>query len=617
MAVRASAIAILVGATAARADTVRLVLDQSQPSNILVDRELPAGKEFTAELQLDGLGAADQAVLEIWASTRPGDRCAAGEDAPQYARLAMAPTTSDGKVVFRATVPPRQLRERYCLRVELYKGMPRPAMERIVELALDRADRALGNPSLDVGALRAALEAELAAALAPELITLGLAADAPGVAGQLAARALDRLAATDELKELGKTLAVLARLTKDHDAADGPVAVREAALGKLRAALTTLPWPDRHYYFVQDGALVSADTAWLQLADPGLRKELAPILGPQLAERLRGNAPSTRELLQWRAELTRVAGPPPAQPPLAAPPAFDLWSGSRFVATTAGDVFAADPAFDAAAIAQLASLARELTRLEQRAQAELAGPPAPSPKRAAALGAAIAGYLDARDHADALRQALAAYVDADAAAVSSQARIDDLITKRVAQRAAVRGKLRELTLTAFADLKFRLSSGGPPRSGLGTTTSIDNWISLNVGAALAAPTIEVDGEHHTSAWFVPYFAVNVHAPVERSIPPGRLVDELWQRLSLTGGVALSTPDPLRGRTIRPILFDRPALLSVGVRVTPYSRVALGVMFYRIQANPLGGDPALGLAPFVGYSLDLDAVKLVKDGFANY
>jgi hypothetical protein len=127
---------------------------------------------------------------------------------------------------------------------------------------------------------------------------------------------------------------------------------------------------------------------------------------------------------------------------------------------------------------------------------------------------------------------------------------------------------------------------------------------------------DVTGHWSFHGWIEPYFAVNVHAPQERTIPPDDLINEFWQRICLTGGVVLTRPDPIEGHMIGDVVFSRPALLAIGIRVTPYSRLAAGSLFYRIQTHASGGDASLGLAPFIGYSLDIDAVKLVKDGFGG-
>src|SRR5260221_5926051 len=88
----------------ADSETVRFVIDQSKPTRVIADGQLPAGKQFTAELQ--GYSATDQVVLEIW----PGSAdCMHERTEKQFYELAMVPSTADNQTTFRATVPPLQI----------------------------------------------------------------------------------------------------------------------------------------------------------------------------------------------------------------------------------------------------------------------------------------------------------------------------------------------------------------------------------------------------------------------------------------------------------------------------------------------------------------------------
>jgi hypothetical protein len=102
--------------------------------------------------------------------------------------------------------------------------------------------------------------------------------------------------------------------------------------------------------------------------------------------------------------------------------------------------------------------------------------------------------------------------------------------------------------------------------------------------------------------------------VDRTIDLRDLTGTFWnqvrQRVSLTIGITLSTPS-IAGRTLSAPLLSHYPIAALGVRLTNYTRVTAGAVFYKIgDANPASAATSLTVAPFVGAALDVDIIHLL-------
>src|SRR5262249_55140214 len=148
-------------------------------------------------------------------------------------------------------------------------------------------------------------------------------------------------------------------------------------------------------------------------------------------------------------------------------------------------------------------------------------------------------------------------------------------------------------------------------AGEGTTPSAANFASVDVGALLAFPS----GGTASDQWFIPYLGLNLYlTAVDRTVPLTELTGGTWmkvrQRLSLTIGMTLAQPS-LTGRTVTPPFAGHFPIAAVGARLTQFTRLLGGVVFYQIDdANPASARHQLVVAPFAGASLDIDVVHLL-------
>jgi hypothetical protein len=152
------------------------------------------------------------------------------------------------------------------------------------------------------------------------------------------------------------------------------------------------------------------------------------------------------------------------------------------------------------------------------------------------------------------------------------------------------------------------------RKGLtGHTVDVSNYGSVDVGMLVGLPL--VSGLQRGSVWVAPYVGINVYTvPVDRKINIDELVGpRLRQRLSVTIGLTADAEAPTVGtRKTSGLLLNRVPLLAVGLRFTPQLRMSAGFALFRVaDANPLSSATELGVAPFVGGSVDFDIIALAK------
>jgi hypothetical protein len=190
--------------------------------------------------------------------------------------------------------------------------------------------------------------------------------------------------------------------------------------------------------------------------------------------------------------------------------------------------------------------------------------------------------------------------------------VDDLLVKAVdATSAAVRAEIVAAITSDRVHHTLAISLAEVPiKPGPidGPTTNSANYVSIDIGAALAFPS----GSREVEPWLVPYAGLNVYfVPVDRDLKLSQLVGPTrLQRLSLTLGFTLSVPS-LTGRTVDSPFADRLPLMALGLRFSQYGRLSFGAIGYWLKdLNPASGGKNFEVAPFVAISGDLDVVHLL-------
>lgn len=181
----------------------------------------------------------------------------------------------------------------------------------------------------------------------------------------------------------------------------------------------------------------------------------------------------------------------------------------------------------------------------------------------------------------------------------------DIVAKRTALVDALTAKLRDDSVKeSFAT--ERVAYGGA-RAGDGDTAAAANYAAIDTGVVVAFPLKYAGG--NGDPWALPYVGLNLYAvPVDRVIPLSELVDQPWQRVSLTIGRTLSSPT-LPNRSITDLGFGYP-VVAIGYRITQFVRVTAGSVFYHIDnPNPTSARTVFGVAPFLGMALDGDVIAI--------
>lgn len=219
---------------------------------------------------------------------------------------------------------------------------------------------------------------------------------------------------------------------------------------------------------------------------------------------------------------------------------------------------------------------------------------------------------------DAWIKARAASEQADEAVkVAGQAAVD-------AFHQALYNEIRKTDVRIVGTIEQLVASSPTPNAGNYA------WFELGVGIAPVHTRAGVE-----SFWVLPYSGLNLSfAPVDRVVPLSQLVGGWTQRVSVTLGLALTGPaltavggEPAAGlfgpgpvvprRKIAPAFGSIYPVVAVGYRPTHFTRVSLGVVLYtEIDGNPAVDESVLRVTPFVGYSIDLDLLEVLKNGVAR-
>ncbi|HXK19833.1 MAG TPA: hypothetical protein VNG33_18610, partial [Polyangiaceae bacterium] len=180
-----------------------------------------------------------------------------------------------------------------------------------------------------------------------------------------------------------------------------------------------------------------------------------------------------------------------------------------------------------------------------------------------------------------------------------------IVATRTALTDALESKLKDDSVKASFTAE-RIVYGGA-RAGEGETASAANYAAIDTGVVAAFPLGYAGG--NGDPWALPYVGLNLYfRPVDRTIPLSELVEQGWQRVSLTIGRTLSSPT-LPNRTITDFGFGFP-VVAVGWRVSQFIRATTGTVFYQSNnPNPTSERTLFGVAPFVGLALDGDVIAI--------
>lgn len=164
------------------------------------------------------------------------------------------------------------------------------------------------------------------------------------------------------------------------------------------------------------------------------------------------------------------------------------------------------------------------------------------------------------------------------------------------------------------DLRFAIRASFADTPGSGVTPAAGYFVAVDAGVAVALPMVAAASK----PWLAPYLGLNFYLqPVDRRIPLRALAGDRWahtlQRASLTVGTTVTAPG-IPGRATDTLVFGAYPLAAVGWRLTSYTRVSLGSMWFRVsKANPASTRKELAWAPFLGVSVDADVLSLIPKG----
>lgn len=582
----------LSGGTSARADDTPVVnvvpfaaARADGAENLLLDRQLPASREFLFRLPMPKDVDDASAALLIWPEAESPTACAAPPqgDARQFYTLGMVLRGTDAGRYLEAKVPPLQVGQPFCFQVKPQLAMSSAQLQAVAESAATALLTQLkGGASCFDGTSLPAFEQ----ALKGSVEALGLSIGEVSTAALLA---LNRYIVneTDQCRRFSVSFPLLRPLSEQRVNLELGVSAQEAKLSGLPSNLPPLSSP---LVMTAAGQVVPA-TDLLVL---GSSDQVLQDAANQLRGRQNGIAGWGPVLLAWAdaLELLGRAAPDKKQETLTslrkqvqegqlpAPPTFELWDGTAFV----------PPA---------AFLKRRSPDSERLAKGTVARIPDDPKSETAETRKAWLTTLDSLVRArDGLRQAEASYQSREEETQQAASALRTVLTAAFSAD-DVRKQLRIQVRTVTAGLK----------AGSGETPSQANYASVDLGAVLAFTKYDT--------WFLPYVGLNVYlVPVDRTVAPSQLTGTwanrvLWQRLSVTIGVSLSAPTT-PGLGIEAPFLSRYPLAALGYRIGTYSRGVAGVVFYKQQdANPLSGNKELKAAPFVGASLDIDLVHLLS------
>lgn len=563
--------------SAGRADppTVQLVPNGDK---LELSRMLPAGVAFVAKLAVPK-DVPVQASLSIWYSAKD---CSAPKDA---ITVALAGDSTLGELA--AELPPLQFGLSFCLRLAQRRGLSALESERAVRPSIADANvlASLRAAPVVAEALGAALTASLGQTLTQNGISLASNIN-PTLELQMGAVARDYLsgpASRDYLSAVAFTAAArdttlvgaqhaVAKAAQDHQATLAGDAPRQLAGTFLLLGDAWLS-PKQFWALPRAAAELEEAQAYLR----ALRQD--PLLATQTA--ILDDWLSALELAKTdfaTAKATRLAN--------FTPGVIGVWDGAKILPYRA---FVDGAQVSVLTGAQLRHAAVQLREHDVQHKQPLT----------AKLQSALVRFAGAIDRLDAAERELDA---AQAAEGLAQAAAEQMLVTLVSE--ALRALRVEASFSSAATVREATPEAG-------------NYASIDLGVAVALPMTKGGGD--LEALWMPYIGVNLYfLGVDRDIPLSQQRGGFWRtRFALTLGFGLDEPE-LADRELRGFLFGKIPLIAVGARVSQYSRFSVGAMFYEWpDDSPAEDDADFGAALFVGYSLDLDLIKWIRDNSAGY
>lgn len=505
---------------------------------------------------------------------------------PDAITLAMVgDSVSTGELV--AEVPPLQFGLAYCLRLEQRRGLTELESNRAVRPTV--ADPTLSDLLRTSPVIADALGRELAKVLRKTLTQNGIKlADGldPSLEDQMSAVARDYLSGAASQDYLAAVVAVAA--ARDTTLKGAQQAITQLAQSHKATIDNDKPRQVAASFLLIGDTWFSPKQFWASARAPGEIVEAQAYL-----RALRQDArlsTQTAILDEWISALelakTDFAAAKAVQLKAFTPGVIGVWDGAKILSYDAFVDGAQVALLDGALLRRAAVHLREHdVQHKQRLSVKLQG----------AL-VRLAGAIDR----------LAA---ADKELEEAQAR--EVTTKAAAQQALV-------TLVSEALQALRVQASFASAAGVRESTpQAANYASVDLGVAVGMPFTK-DNEDLEALW-MPYLGVNLYFfGVDRNIPLSRQRGGFWRtRFALTLGFGLDEPK-LAGRELEGFLFGKIPLIAVGARVSQYSRVSVGAMFYEWpDDSPAEDDSDFGGALFLGYSLDLDLVKWIRGEASGY
>lgn len=138
------------------------------------------------------------------------------------------------------------------------------------------------------------------------------------------------------------------------------------------------------------------------------------------------------------------------------------------------------------------------------------------------------------------------------------------------------------------------------------------YLSGDVGVLM--PIFHGDGRTETDVAL--YVGVNIYtAPVDKDVPLA-VAGGFRQRFSFTFGISLTDVED-SDETLEGALAGKALIGGVGYRLTDHLRLGTGaVLFRQLDRNPGVTRKALGAAPYLSLSVDLDAAGAMKKIFSK-
>jgi hypothetical protein len=591
--------------------------------SIHLDAPLPAGSEFKIELRLADLppplNADARAVLRIWplaeqARLDEGSHKECNSRPPDGARqsyqLGMTVSGEGAKQALTATVPALQVGQTFCLDVEIRARMAKTTFETIAKNTAPKlaTDLTTKSPAAAASEKLVCNRTDLGG-----LFTTRLREAIAGPYGDVDLKQAVQAAVPRFQAEIDKCDAVLL-LDERIEALQGRItkadAAHEAKLREIKA-LPALPWNKPPLFWVGDRA-EPLDATLERRAKAAELKKAVDQLSRSTAQEAAYAAGDLQIVKKWKDRLAKLVRETENETDAAktekAYKAAIADSKSWKIKTA--EIWREPPSATGAAKSNGAFVPDT-----QWAQ----DPEATSLDAAQAQLGALPDKTEGPGVRDAYRKWTDTVRDLREASAERRAASDAEKAKQEERKKAKEALTASLVTVLGADevreaLSFSVGLAHvQDKAGKGKTAQAASFASADVGVLLAFPS----GGTSQEPWVLPYVGLNLYAtPVDRTIDFDELtgdgLERLLQRVSLTAGVTLANPG-IPGRVVKPIFLDLHPTLALGFRMTQFTRLTGGAVFYGLaDKNPVSAAVSVEAAPYLGVSLDADIYYLVND-----